>query len=231
MALIHTSLVKDMTDFELLLERNLIVTDIVIDIETAATKPHKGKILQVSLCLMNRNTNTKIVLDNVVRHYGTESDENTLQWWQDTNPEYYKHLTADSPRSTKDMRNVLQGITNLYLALAETQPDTKVTIWGNSPRFDMTFLESAFDAESMSIPWDFRDEGCFRTVRRLAEELGVTTHSEEYLTKKTLRGKPENCTDKFWIPHNSAYDALYEAYKLADILDELDTQATVAANI
>ncbi len=41
-------------------------------------------------------------------------------------------------------------------------------VWGNDPSFDITILENAYRACNISIPWQYYNIGCVRTIASLA---------------------------------------------------------------
>jgi len=81
---------------------------------------------------------------------------------------------------TKDAQKVFADPTAASLPLVldaftdwlsySPQPDL---IWGNSARFDCGLLEAAYKVCGKSVPWDFWNERCYRTVKNLpkAEEV------------------------------------------------------------
>ena len=46
-------------------------------------------------------------------------------------------------------------------------------MWGNSARFDLGILEYAYDSCLIPVPWDHRNERCYRTLKALHPEIKI----------------------------------------------------------
>jgi hypothetical protein len=69
----------------------------------------------------------------------------------------------------EDIRDVLRDLA-IWLGLqcgSNEQGTPKVRMWGNSARFDLGILESAYKRAHIPVPWYWSNERCFRTVRNL----------------------------------------------------------------
>ena len=50
-------------------------------------------------------------------------------------------------------------------SLSDVESDLR--IWGNGAGFDNTLLRQAYEVNSREVPWAFRHDRCFRTLRGL----------------------------------------------------------------
>lgn len=82
---------------------------------------------------------------------------------------------------------------------------TNVAVWGNGAKFDLSILEAAYMTVPMfglgvGVPWNFRKEYCYRTLKNLRPECQVTR-----------RG----------TAHNALDDAINQAAHAIQLLKEL----------
>jgi len=91
---------------------------------------------------------------------GLELDGDTVMWWM---------------RQKKAARKVLvDKPVSLYNALsmfADWFDDADTLVWGNGPDFDNAILANAFTKLSIDLPWDFRQNRCFRTAKNIFPEI------------------------------------------------------------
>lgn len=83
-------------------------------------------------------------------------DGATLAWW------------FNQPDETR--LELLQNTVNISVALCELIKFIKaahpeVLIWDNSPKFDLTKIENAFNAFQLTTPWQHTQERCVRTYQ------------------------------------------------------------------
>jgi len=46
-------------------------------------------------------------------------------------------------------------------------------IWGNGAGFDQPILAAAYRAVGIPLPWEFRNERCYRTLKALAPDVKI----------------------------------------------------------
>jgi hypothetical protein len=88
----------------------------------------------------------------------------TVYWWLEQNEAARKQICKPSD----NLYNVLVKLKSFMACLGDFQ------IWGNSARFDIGILESAYRAfghESLTLPWKFRDERDVRTLVSFAPSV------------------------------------------------------------
>ena len=88
--------------------------------------------------------------------YGLRIDASTVIWWLG---------------QSADAREQLRGGDDLEHALRELRAfvDGCDEVWANSPSFDLTILEAAYECVGLSIPWNFWEERDYRTLRAVLE--------------------------------------------------------------
>jgi len=78
-----------------------------------------------------------------------------LDWWAMQDPE----VRNEAFSGTKSLEVVLQEISD-YLASFKCDP----VIWGKGSDFDNVLLAEAYDRCDIKLPWNFRNNRCFRTL-------------------------------------------------------------------
>ena len=137
--------------------------DIMIDIETNGLKP--------GCAIANIGTVTFGPNGPSAKHYfqGFASvaderfvaDRGTMDWWL-TKPEAVRALVFGG---TEPIDLLLCKFT-VYLT---TYP--VVRVWGNAASFDLKILERAYEICGLELPWDYRNEMCYRTLKNLYPQI------------------------------------------------------------
>lgn len=117
----------------------------------------------------------------------------TIKWWQ---------AQSYDPRSL--LRN---GLKDTLLQLSQLMIGNSVDmVWGNSPSFDCVLLQRHYEACDLPVPWTYKQELDFRTVRWLRKLQGWEP--------KTERGP---------VMHNAMQDSIDQTHALFDMLGEGET--------
>jgi hypothetical protein len=87
-------------------------------------------------------------------------------------------------------------------------------LWSNGAVFDIVILRNTFEKVAMDVPWNFRDERCFRTIKNMANN--VTWEVPRAKVKKGPDG-----VDIVPIRHNALADATWQANALLHIAHNL----------
>ena len=139
--------------------------DSMIDIETMGTDSDSA-IVSVAATMFDIATETigasfskNIHLATAMRDGGTAS-AGTIMWWMRQGDLVRKPIWMGG----EDIKDVLRDLA-LWI---ENQCGVKnVRPWGNSNRFDLGILESAYKRAHIPVPWYWSNERDFRTVRNL----------------------------------------------------------------
>jgi len=169
------------------------------DIETLGTKPGCS-ILSIGAVPFGVHADlepfyVKISRESC-REVGLVEDAATLAWWDKQSPE--ARLEAFS------------GTVRIELALLmyadylkQLSPEHGIAPWGNGASFDSPVLAAAYNACFLPLPWDFRNEACYRTLKNMIPMIPYTPPA---------------------IKHNALQDALAQAAHAERIMEFLETK-------
>lgn len=99
------------------------------------------------------------------QEYGLTIDASTLDWWLGQDAEAQAVFDADGV----SLDAALGDFAEFYDGCEE--------VWANAPTFDCAHLKEAYEAVEQDLPWGFRDERCFRTLKALP---GAITEPEDW---------------------------------------------------
>ena len=89
---------------------------------------------------------------------GLVEDPETVRWWQNQNANTVSKVFSGTV-SIKD------AMERLYLYCKSL--NAVIHPWSNAASFDLQILRYTFDLLHIPVPWNFRDEMCFRTLKNL----------------------------------------------------------------
>jgi len=169
-------------------------TRVMIDIETLGLEPGSAIIsigaVEFGPGKIGETFYREISIESCTDH-GLGIDGNTLEWWLDQDQEAQQQLPGGD-----DFETVLADFCDWMLRATE--------VWANSPKFDCSHLETAFDRFGIEPPWSFDELRDFRTLR----ELPVAPEIEQDSTE-----------------HDALADAKYQAHVAATALKRLSTHS------
>jgi len=87
---------------------------------------------------------------------GLHVDKSTIEWWMQQSPAARDALLTDQLPLT----DALQSFTDWV-------GKDKVMPWGNGASFDISIMESAYQAVGLAYPWRYSNIMCYRTVMNL----------------------------------------------------------------
>ena len=102
-------------------------------------------------------------LDSCIDRGMTISHE-TLCWWT-RQPREARELAFSF-----DAEHIMNALSQLSLFVTGNYQYEKedIVVWGNGAAFDNAVLNLAYSKEGLEVPWDFRNDMCYRTVRKLS---------------------------------------------------------------
>ena len=180
--------------------------NIVIDIETLGTKLNKNRQVPVVLSLGAVLIVDGKIADSLLVHFnpgeqiarGAFIDMDTLNWWLNTDAaEFCKLIELANASSNEESLDKFASWVAMH-----TDDQEYLPIWGNSHSFDCTNLEYIYTLFDREIPWSYRGESCFRTLKKLCSWDCKPT---------TFKG----------TQHNAIDDATHEAEWLINCAKEL----------
>jgi ketosteroid isomerase-like protein len=139
--------------------------NVMHDIESLDTRP-TALILSIGAITFNEDNRLarrqfyeKISMADSIA-LGFSVSEDTENWWKKQDA----MVRAEAFSGTKSVREVLE----LYAEYLTTQMDgQEVLLWGNSSDFDNVVIANAYLHMDMPIPWNFRNNRCYRTLKAL----------------------------------------------------------------
>lgn len=135
---------------------------ISIDTETLGTS-HGSVICQIAAYNIDTEASTTIYVDIAdCAREGLLRDQSTLDWWKKQDPQIYLKVTSGKI----SLKDSLRALTNW---IHQQSTETPEEVWMNSPSFDSAkILEPAYAVFGWQLPWGFRAERDFRTLRALS---------------------------------------------------------------
>lgn len=119
----------------------------------------------------------------------TPPDIETIDWWN----RQLEEAKVESFGGTTPVKEALQKVADY---ISYFGPD--VHVWGNAASFDLKILERAFEIVGIPVPWSYKNEMCYRTLKNLfpaiefvkptlahtalSDALAQANHAERILT-------------------------------------------------
>jgi len=82
-----------------------------------------------------------------------------LDWWS----RQPKEVRNEAFSGTQHINELLAEFDTYIRSFKEFTP----VIWGNGSMFDNTILINAFDRFGMTVPWSYKNDRCFRTLKEV----------------------------------------------------------------
>lgn len=168
----------------------------MIDLETLGLKPG-CKILSIGACVFDAwyaLAGTEQYYDKIEHTQQTLSvDLKTWDWWA-TQSEVAK---KEAFEGKKDIITVLKDFTG-WLQLAG-MTSSVVHVWGNAASFDIKILEAAYNHYHIPVPWSYKNEECYRTLKN---------RFKDHVPEEPFQG----------TKHNALHDAIHQGKHCAKIL-------------
>jgi len=141
---------------------------VMIDLETLGTKSN-SVVLSIAAIQFDLNSGetgaefkVNISLQDCINS-GFEIQATTLHWWLTQKHEIMLKMFETS-------RGVIDAL-NCFSTFFKS--NNLVYPWGNSARFDLQLLENVYDKLNVPIPWNFRNERCYRTIVNMVPKIQI----------------------------------------------------------
>lgn len=172
-----------------------MLTHIMLDLETWGTAPY-STIIMIGACAFDPYTSLVSLNEPITDRFevaiapvnaGLRVDAETLMWWMDVERDVARTIWRDMPKVT--LNEALDGFTDwLHSLRGGLVEEQDLRIWGNGAGFDNVLLRQAYETHLREVPWSFRHDRCFRTLRSL-----LTFEEGQYLgTQHTALADAEN---------------------------------------
>lgn len=175
---------------------------VVVDLETLGLKTY-SPLLTIGACAIDlesgdeRHFERHILLD---AEDVLQADPQTLLWWL-AQSDAARMAIVNGQKTAVTFAEALQQFGDWLNAL----PTAAWTIWGNNAEFDLGKLKYQASKPDASVPWNYRQERCYRTLNSLYGH--VITQAEDARCATAL------------TKHVALDDAIYEARRLCLILN------------
>lgn len=174
---------------------------IMPDIETLSTAPNAGIVsIGVAAGTLDYSKfftfDTSIPVSEVKGHI----DPATLEWWF-KQPSSAIDSTFNVEHKAQTAIDMLYAFSSWFNTVT-SKGTLPYTIYGNAASFDLVVLREAFKAVGMHVPWNFRNESCYRTLKNTFK----TVQMETFIGTK----------------HNALDDAINQFNHLTNILNHID---------
>ncbi len=165
---------------------------VMLDLETWGTSPY-STIISIGACEFDPYVSepAEIIKDRfevaiAPVDAGLRVNADTLMWWMDPEREAARAAWLGMPKVS--VVEALDGFSDWLRTLTGSSETTDLRIWGNGAGFDNALLRQAYEINSREVPWAFRHDRCFRTLRTL-----LTIEEGHYLgTQHTALADAEN---------------------------------------
>lgn len=145
-------------------------TECMVDLETLGTQPF-SPILSIGACAFRLDEDGPIAdvfyqavdLESCLE-LGMRPSGGTVKWWMQQD-EAARARAFHDPEQVK-----LPLALDAFTDWLNSRP---LNLWGNSARFDLGLLEAAYKLCNKEVPWQFWNESCYRTVKKLPGAKGV----------------------------------------------------------
>lgn len=137
---------------------------IVFDLETLST--HKNACIvsigAVKISKLDITDYFKVNIDAASsKSFGLHINKQTVQWWS----EQSKEARLAWQKDPKPLPEALDMLTDWYGTNKK-----KYYVWGYGANFDITLLESSYQATGKKEPWMYTNIMCLRTISNLIGE-------------------------------------------------------------
>lgn len=173
--------------------------NIVLDIETLGTKVGCPVISIGAISDDGRTFYRTIDIEDACRN-GTP-DGATIKWWMRQTEEA---LVAVFYNPSLTMQ-VLSAFAS-YLTVISEMESKEIALWGNGSDFDNAILADLYTRKELKIPWSYKANRCFRTLKNLYRDIQAPP------------------ADPGHIKHHALHDAIYEMNHLKKILEVHDAR-------
>lgn len=182
----------------------------MLDIETLGTRDYSA-IIAIGAVYFDPNERGKIferfyvtIDPEEAEKIGLRMNASTVTWWlhPKQRPAWDAWMQVahfDPALACQGLQDWFQSIDQINPVRDPAHPERDRLVWGNGPDFDNRLMRQMFEVLKRDLPWDYRGDRCFRTMKSmpLADEV-----------------RPSDTG----LHHNAIDDAIYQARWLQNIV-------------
>lgn len=144
---------------------------LMLDLETYGKGPG-CTILAIGACFFSPRSGEigdkfYRAIDKEQSQWGLKDHPDTVAWWEKQSDEAKKVFT-DSNR-----RILPAALEDFGMFAMEGCEKKDLRIWGNGADFDNAILAYAYGACEMTVPWEFWNGRCYRTIKNLGHRAPI----------------------------------------------------------
>lgn len=148
--------------------------NVMLDLETLGNEPG-ACILSIGACVfdpLSRKIDstfyTHIELQDSIRN-GFSINASTINWWMMQSNE--ARAAVFNVPANACMR-VVEALANFGDWIYDSASDpSEVLMWGNGASFDNVLLSYAYRKFAMPLPWSYKGDRCYRTIRNMFKDV------------------------------------------------------------
>lgn len=145
----------------------MALKNFMLDLETMGTKPN-SPIVAIGVAVFDESGIHDTFECNVdlrsYNGYSIQIDPDTVLWWMKQSEEARRKIyEASTP--------LPQAIEELTIWMRRFSDKKEARVWGNGAGFDCVMLRENCSAMDMSIPWEWWNDRCYRTMKNLYPDI------------------------------------------------------------
>jgi hypothetical protein len=196
-----------------------MIKHVMLDLETWGTSPY-SLIVMIGACRFDPYAKAdnlvvqeqfEVAID-LTHAQGFRIDPHTMLWWMDPEREPARRIWLK--RDKVSLPVALDGFADWLRDQSSDGVCDDLRIWGNGSDFDNAILRQAYEVMKRDVPWNFRYNRCFRTLRNLLDLGGP-----DDILHPAFSAMPASA-------HTALADAENQARRVAQIVRKLGIQLT-----
>jgi exodeoxyribonuclease VIII len=145
-------------------------SDVMVDIETMGSDDDAA-IISIGACAFTptailETSYVNISLEDNLK-WSRSVSAHTIMWWLQQSDDARKALTEGY---IEDLESALGS----FGEFLDVNLSKKGGLWCNGSSFDFTILRNAFKQMGIDLPWQYGQECCMRSLRRLCTQFNIT---------------------------------------------------------
>lgn len=129
------------------------------------------------------------------KKYGRTVDMGATLWWMEQSEQARSALYKPGPAGKKTL-TILSDFASFIQQPGDSSWRSTARIWGNGSDFDNVILAELYKGANLRLPWSFRNNMCYRSLKTLAT-----------LSEFQAWGAPRDANER----HNALDDAKFQA--------------------
>jgi hypothetical protein len=137
--------------------------DLMVDLETMDNKPTSA-IVSIGAVFFDKTGlgpqfYKRVSLQSSMDAGLTVSGDTVMWWLKQSDP-----ARLELAKPAEDLRDVL---VDFYRFIGLQSSHREVRVWGNGASFDNAILQNAYSATNLTLPWEFWNDRCYRTLKSM----------------------------------------------------------------